>query len=137
MPNVTIYALQDPATAKFLYVGQTNNPAKRMSEHRTHGRRELQALFEKDPMPIMTILDCVPRESATATESALIQKFLGLGHPLLNRALRQPGETFRERERIKRKIQRWTARLKIMPRLERQALLCAIAETAKSGEGVL
>jgi DNA adenine methylase len=38
------------------------------------------------------------------------------------------GENFRERERIKRKKARWTARLGRMPALERQALLGAISE---------
>ena len=36
------------------------------------------------------------------------------------------GDNFRERERIKRKKARWTARLEKMPLLERQALLSAI-----------
>jgi hypothetical protein len=38
------------------------------------------------------------------------------------------GSNFRERERIKRKKQRWVDRLKSMPMLERQALLNAIEE---------
>lgn len=38
------------------------------------------------------------------------------------------GDDFRERERIKRKKQRWVKRLQNMPTLERQALLGAIAE---------
>jgi hypothetical protein len=38
------------------------------------------------------------------------------------------GDTFRERERIKRKKQRWVNRLRTMPILERQALLAAIGE---------
>ena len=38
------------------------------------------------------------------------------------------GDDFRERERIKRKKQRWVAKLNKMPTLERQALLGAIAE---------
>ena len=38
------------------------------------------------------------------------------------------GEDFRERERIKRKKQRWVNRLHTMPTLERRALLNAIAE---------
>jgi hypothetical protein len=38
------------------------------------------------------------------------------------------GENFRERERIKRKKQRWTDRLRTMPILERRALLAAIGE---------
>ncbi len=38
------------------------------------------------------------------------------------------GETFRERERIKRKKQRWVNRLQTMPILERRALLAAMGE---------
>ena len=38
------------------------------------------------------------------------------------------GAGFRERERIKRKKQRWTDRLHRLPMLERQALLAAIEE---------
>jgi len=38
------------------------------------------------------------------------------------------GRDFRERERIKRMKQRWTARLERMPVLQRQALLSAIAD---------
>lgn len=39
------------------------------------------------------------------------------------------GEGYRERERIKRKKQRWINKLRNMERLERQAILAAIAET--------
>ncbi len=46
--------------------------------------------------------------------------------PLELHDYRYLGDTFRERERIKRKSQRWVARLKKMPVLERQALLSAI-----------
>ncbi len=38
------------------------------------------------------------------------------------------GKDYRERERIKRKKQRWVSRLQSMPKLERHALLCAIDE---------
>lgn len=38
------------------------------------------------------------------------------------------GDDFRERERIKRKIERWVKRLEKMPILERQAMLGAIAK---------
>lgn len=43
------------------------------------------------------------------------------------------GETFRERERIKRKIQRWQKNLSRMPRLERLALSAALAEVDDGG----
>jgi DNA adenine methylase len=38
------------------------------------------------------------------------------------------GEDYRERERIKRKVNRWTRRLNAMDRLERQALLAALQD---------
>jgi DNA adenine methylase len=41
---------------------------------------------------------------------------------------RHLGTNFRERERIKRKKQRWTSRLHRLPMMERQALLAAIDE---------
>jgi hypothetical protein len=38
------------------------------------------------------------------------------------------GADYRERERIKRKVTRWTARLAALPRLERLALYSALSE---------
>jgi hypothetical protein len=49
-------------------------------------------------------------------------------HPLHLHDYRFLGEGFRERERIKRKKQRWVNRLHSMPILERRALLAAIEE---------
>lgn len=46
--------------------------------------------------------------------------------PLELHDYRYLGDTFRERERIKRKTQRWVANLKSMPVLERQAILSAL-----------
>ena len=50
------------------------------------------------------------------------------------------GRNFRERERIKRRVQRWKIRLLKLPTLERHALLTALEEItvdpiARSGEG--
>lgn len=45
------------------------------------------------------------------------------------------GKNFRERERIKRKKQRWVNRLERMPLLERRALLSAIADTPGFDDG--
>lgn len=45
------------------------------------------------------------------------------------------GESRRERESIRRKQRRWVERLRKMPRLERQAILAAIAEAGRSGGG--
>ena len=44
------------------------------------------------------------------------------------------GDTFRERERIKRKRKRWVERLKTIPQLERQALLAALTLDPASAE---
>jgi len=44
------------------------------------------------------------------------------------------GADYRERERIKRKVTRWTARLAALPRLERLALYSAIEETINNPE---
>jgi hypothetical protein len=46
--------------------------------------------------------------------------------PIALHDYRYLGTGFRQRERIKRKKQRWTARLHRLPMLERQALLAAI-----------
>lgn len=42
------------------------------------------------------------------------------------------GDTFRERERIKRKSERWIRRLNTIPILERQALLSAISDSDRA-----
>lgn len=48
--------------------------------------------------------------------------------PLALHDYRYLGESFRERERIKRKKKRWVSRLRGMPILERRALLAAMAD---------
>ncbi|MDB2704934.1 DNA adenine methylase [Pseudomonadota bacterium] len=39
------------------------------------------------------------------------------------------GDDFRERERIKKKVKRWTKKLETMPKLERQALMAAMSSS--------
>ncbi len=51
--------------------------------------------------------------------------------PVMLHDYRYIGRGFRERERIKRKKQRWVQRLQRMPALERQALLSAISESSR------
>lgn len=48
---------------------------------------------------------------------------------------RNPGTSFRERERLKRKAQRWAAKVQAMPPIEREYVLAAIANIATNGEG--
>jgi len=44
------------------------------------------------------------------------------------------GKTFRERERIKRKIERWTSRLLMLPDLEKNAIAAAIVNIGDDGQ---
>ena len=52
--------------------------------------------------------------------------------PMALHDYRYLGKNFRERERIKRKMQRWRSRLARMDDLERNALMCAISDIASS-----
>lgn len=68
------------------------------------------------------------------TFGAMTRRGMALEHlwasfppPLELHDYRYLGEDYRERERIKRKVQRWKTKLNGMPRLERQALLAALA----------
>jgi DNA adenine methylase len=63
-----------------------------------------------------------------------VQEWLWMNYPapLELHDYRFLGKNFRERERIKRKKQRWAARLKSMPELERYALMDAIASLGSS-----
>lgn len=69
--------------------------------------------------------EAMTRAGRTATEWL----WFNFAPPVALHDYRYLGNNFRERERIKRKKQRWTARLERMPLLERQALLCAIDES--------
>jgi len=71
------------------------------------------------------------RGGTTATEWV----WMNFPEPVELHDYRFLGETFRERERIKRKKSRWTARLERMAPLERQALLMAIQELRSSSGG--
>ncbi len=54
--------------------------------------------------------------------------WMNYSYPVELHDYRYLGDTFRERERIKRKSDRWVARLKRMPSLERKALVWVINE---------
>jgi site-specific DNA-adenine methylase len=123
--------------------------------HSTRGRRDLYRyeLSEADHLHLLAILRTLPcmvmisgywsalyadtlkdwssasfqamtRSGKTATEWL----WYNYPEPLALHDYGFLGENFRERERIKRKKQRWTERLHTMPILERRALLAAIRE---------
>jgi DNA adenine methylase len=68
--------------------------------------------------------DAMTRGGHTAMEVV----WMNYPNPIALHDYRYLGEDFRERERIKRKKQRWVRRLHTMPILERRALLAAIGE---------
>lgn len=67
------------------------------------------------------------RSGTTATEWV----WMNYSPPVELHDYRYMGDTFRERERIKKKSNRWVRRLESMPVLERQALLSAIHAVCK------
>lgn len=75
--------------------------------------------------------EAMTRAGRTATEHV----WCNYGPPLALHDYRYLGETFRERERAKRKRARWVRRLTAMPLLERQALLGALAEVGEMPAG--
>ncbi len=78
----------------------------------------------------LTTFQAMTRAGKPATEHL----WLNFPLPVALHDYRFLGADFRERERIKRKKQRWVNRLRRMPTLERQALLSALATTGISGE---
>jgi len=73
-----------------------------------------------------TSFQAITRSGQKATEYL----WMNYPPPIELHDYRYLGEDFRQRERIKRKKQRWVERLKKMPRLERQALLSALDQLA-------
>lgn len=72
------------------------------------------------------------RFSVRTRSGALAEEWVWMNYPE-PRALhdyRYVGETFRDRERIRRRARRWRAMLAQLPPLERRALLAALIETA-------
>ena len=69
-----------------------------------------------------TTFQAVTRSGRIATEWL----WFNFPEPIALHDYRFLGRNFRERERIKRKKLRWVNRLKVMPTLERRALLAAL-----------
>lgn len=69
--------------------------------------------------------------TTTTLGGTVAEEWLWLNYPLpvALHDYRYLGEDYRERERIKRKVSRWRARLATMPTLERQALMIALQNT--------
>lgn len=72
-------------------------------------------------------------QSNTRRGLATEHLWMNYPEPLALHTYSHLGADYRERERIKRKVARWTSRLGSLPRLERLALYSAISETVLSG----
>ncbi len=88
-----IYALVDPNNPEvIMYIGRTNNPPRRLSEHTTDFRqiatnKKMQWIFgliQEGRKPVMNILFSVEEDQVAAAEAVTIYKALQLGHPLTN-----------------------------------------------------
>lgn len=65
--------------------------------------------------------------SMTRRGMALEHLWCNFPPPMELHDYRYLGDDYRERERIKKKVTRWTAKLETMPKLERQAIMAAIS----------
>ncbi len=77
----------------------------------------------------MVTFETMTRGGTKATECL----WMNFPQPLELHDYRYTGMNFRERERIKRKIGRWTSRLQAMAPAERAALAAALATSGDSG----
>lgn len=89
-----IYALECPLARKIRYVGKSKDPYKRFEAHVSvasagDDRQEwLAGLKTRELRPILRLLEEVPEERASKTESAWIVTLLSEGHPLTNKTYR-------------------------------------------------
>ena len=124
-------------------------------DHRARYRYEMSLEDHERLLQILTQLPCMVQISAYAdplyssylrnwrhmtfqstTRRGLATEHLWMSYPE-PKALHtytHLGADYRERERIKRKVTRWTARLAALPRLERLALYSAIEETINNAD---
>lgn len=72
--------------------------------------------------------------SMTRRGMALEHLWMNFADPLELHDYRYLGEDYRERERIRKKVTRWTAKLEGMPKLERQALMAALSHVDLTAE---
>lgn len=86
-----IYGLNDPETGECRYVGKSNNPHERLSDHftecrdKTHRRANwLNSLAAKGLKPTLQIIDEVPFEHWKQLEVAYIEFFRERGFDLTN-----------------------------------------------------
>lgn len=85
-----VYALRDPVTHWFYYVGQSLNPRGRFREHLKEKLSPLKLEWVEDLtarglLPWLMILERVPLEQLYQREGFWITKLRDQGHPLFNK----------------------------------------------------
>ena len=94
--SYTTYAITDPRTTRFFYVGQTRHFEKRRRQHlAAHRLRKitrgtvqhwLKAMHQEGHTPLFTVLELVEtEEESLVSETKWVEKLSALGHPLFNR----------------------------------------------------
>lgn len=80
---------------------------------------------------------CTAFQAATRGRPAAEWVWHNYSRPEVLHDYRYLGDNYRERDHLKRMITRWKGKLERMPMVKRQAILAAIAATARSGDEVL
>lgn len=102
MRTTFIYALIDPRTGAYRYVGKADNPKRRLQRHLqprqlqadTHKTAWLLRLLRTGRHPIMNILEEVPTSSWAEAEKRWIRYFLDCGDDLTNGTAGGDGGSF-------------------------------------------
>lgn len=92
METTFIYSLSDPITGEIRYIGKSNNPKKRILDHvrenktsnRSHKISWIKSLISKDLLPIVEIVDEVPKLDWEFWEQYWISQFKHWGFNLTN-----------------------------------------------------
>lgn len=92
METTFIYSLSDPLTGEIRYIGKANNPKKRILDHVKEGKTSnkshkiswVKSLISKDLMPIVEIVDEVPKSEWEFWETFWISQFKAWEFKLTN-----------------------------------------------------
>lgn len=108
--KIAIYALKDPRTGLVCYIGQTNNPKLRLSQHlkdfnplycENPKRVWIKELWELGLKPVMVILEEVNSGQADEVEIKTIKKYFDAGFQLFNTVENKEGKKLVLRARSK------------------------------------
>lgn len=102
-----IYCLKSPLTGEIKYIGKSNDPSKRLTQHiqdakkgKTKKDRWINSLLTKNTTPVMEILEEVPVGKWQASERKWIKSSKMAGMKLLNKA---PGGVYIPKYKRRRK----------------------------------